>query len=167
MEVEAQSSYKNVWRLLNLPLLYSSTRDIMYLLIHNKLPVRERLHRAGLVNDPFCLCCLIPSVSDTEHYFCSCTKVSSVWNLVKQKLVQLSGENLTNFALINLTFSKCSREKEMVWLLGHYISTVWDEIYVKGGDRLQCDKFFGYLSFKYKADQQGARHRLNPIPDLQ
>ena len=89
-----------------------------------------------------------------------------MWISIKQIIVQLAGKNITNFALINLTFPKCSREKEMVWLLGHYVATVWEEIYVKGGDHLQWNKFFGFLQFKYKADQQGARQKLNPIPDL-
>jgi len=166
VEVEAQFSYKNVWRLLNLPVLYSSTRDIFYLLIHNKLPVRERLHRAGIVNDPYCRVCSYSQVADIEHYFCSCVRINNVWRSIKQKIVQLAGHNITNFALINLTFPKCSREKEMVWLLGHYVAIVWEEIHVKGGDHLQWNKFFGFLQFKYKADQQGARQKLNPIPDL-
>ena len=43
---------------------------------------------------------------------------------------------------------------------------VWRSIFVKGAVELNADQFFGFLKFKYKADQLGARLPLNPIPGL-
>ena len=161
VEIEAGFSYCNVWRLLQLPVLTSSIKDIMFLLVHNKLPVKERLHRAGMVNNPFCNVCPNALVCDKEHFFCSCLKVAAVWNVLKQKILQLMGFHTSNFALINLTFPKCSNENEIVWLLGQFISAVWTEVYVKGGGELKSQTFFGFLRFKYKADQLGAWRRLS------
>ena len=166
VEVDAGVSYHNVWRIIQLPVLESSMRDIMYLLVHNKLPVRERLYRAGLVNDPNCNACPSLPVCDKAHYFTSCVRVSNVWNEVKQKIVHLLGFNVVDDALINLTFPKCKMESEIVWLLGHYFALAWTELYIKGGDEFKGDKFFGFLRFKYKADQLGSRQKLHYIPGL-
>ena len=50
-------SLSEAWRKMWLPCLTSSTREVVYLGIHNKLQVRERLFRIGLVNDPYCVSC--------------------------------------------------------------------------------------------------------------
>ena len=60
----------------------------------------------------------------------------------------------------------CSAEKEIVWLLSTYIEKTWNDLYISGGDRLKTNEFFGYLKFKYKADQIGAQHSLDYIPGL-
>ena len=52
-EVDAGISLKLVWRRLESPVLSGSTRDVLFLLIHNKLPVKERLFRIGLSVDPY------------------------------------------------------------------------------------------------------------------
>ena len=75
------------------------------------------------------------------------------------------GVHVSNSTLINLTFPKCTNENEIVWLLGQFISAVWTEVHVKGGGELKSETFFGFLRFKYKADQLGARRRLS-IPGL-
>jgi hypothetical protein len=45
VERESGVSYKQVWRRLCNPCLTSSSREILFLLLHNKLPVRERFFR--------------------------------------------------------------------------------------------------------------------------
>ena len=76
------------------------------------------------MNSPYCQTCPNSPLCDKEHYFCSCVKVASVWNIVKQKVIQMIGVNIADFALINLTFPKCSMDNEIVWLLGQYIGAV-------------------------------------------
>ena len=56
-ELDAGVSFRVVWRRLGSPVLCSAVRDVLFLLIHNKLPVRERLFRIGLSVDPYCQAC--------------------------------------------------------------------------------------------------------------
>ena len=50
-------------------------------------------------------------------------------------------------------------------LVGSYIAWVWKEIYTFGRAWFRAEQFFGFLHFKYKADQLGARLPL-VMPDL-
>ena len=70
VETEAGVSFKRVWHFLGFPVLSSPSREICYLLVHNKLPVKERLCRVGLSNNPFCDECPGPGpiVSNVKHY---------------------------------------------------------------------------------------------------
>ena len=49
---------------------------------------------------------------------------------------------------------------------GWTIAKVWSELSVKAVDAMNLEEFFGFLTFKYKEDQQGARYPLNHIPGL-
>ena len=160
-ELKAGVSFNNVWCRINSPVLESSSSELLYLLVHNKLPVQERLFRVGLSNDPYCETCPDAINNDVKHFFCLCSRVSHVWTLVRDKLHFLTGNNATSdHDLMHLLFSSCSLEKEAVWLIGNYVWKIWDEIYVKREACITLDEFFGYLTFKYKADQTGARYQL-------
>ena len=99
VEIESGSSYKQVWRRLGNPCLTSVPREILFLLIHNKLPVRERLFRIQLAVDPYCEHCFGPSgavVCDLEHFFCACSRVIQVWERLKVMIVNLLGVEETD-----------------------------------------------------------------------
>ena len=70
-----------------------------------------------------------------------------------------------NFEFINIVFSKHLMENEAVWLIGTYVAWVWKEVYIHGKTWLRADQFLGFLRFKYKSDQLGARLPL-VIPNL-
>ena len=89
-----------------------------------------------------------------------------MWRWVKEKIVTLVRETIENSDLIRYMLPTCSAEKEIVWLLGTYFEKTWKDLYTNGCDRLKTDEFFGYLKFKYKADQLGARVNLDYIPGL-
>ena len=50
-------------------------------------------------------------------------------------------------------------------LVGTYAAWVWKEIYIHGKSWLRAEQFFGFLRFKYKSDQLGARLPF-AIPNL-
>ena len=64
--------YEPDWRRLYSPAVDAEARDILFLLVHNKLPVSERLFRVGLRQDPYCQHCVGAEIADLEHLFCSC-----------------------------------------------------------------------------------------------
>ena len=169
VETEAGVTYREVWRRLACPVLTSVAKDVLFLLLHNKLPVRERLFRIGLANDPYCEFCPGGAICDVEHFFCSCSRVAQVWGWVRGRLVDLLGLNsalVSNWELINFLFPGSSSDKEAVWLIGTYIAGAWEETFVRGRAWLRAEQFFGFLRFKYKSDQLGARVSLGFIPGL-
>ena len=54
VETEAGVCYRIIWSRLASPVLSSAVREVLFLLIHNKLPVKERMFRIGKEVDPFC-----------------------------------------------------------------------------------------------------------------
>ena len=62
--------YHIVWKRLNSPTIRLCNWDTMFLLIHNKLAVPERLHRTGFRDQPYCSYCPGNIISNVEHYFC-------------------------------------------------------------------------------------------------
>ena len=105
VEVDLGLSFKNVWKRLQNPVMSRWAVDNMYLLIHNKIPVRERLFRIGVRNDPYCEWCEGAQVSDVEHVFTTCVRTMMLWSWVRGKIVKWMGLGMvSNWELINLRF---------------------------------------------------------------
>ena len=74
--------------------------------------------------------------------------------------------DISDGKLINLCLPNNRRSNEVIWLIGTYVGEVWRSIFVKGAAELSNAQFFGFLKFKYKTDQLGARLPLSPILGL-
>ena len=55
--------------------------------------------------------------------------------------------------IVNLCFVSCSNETEIVWLVSSYVQYVWEMVHIKKLHEVKLDKFFGFLTFKYKMHQ--------------
>ena len=88
----------------------------MYLLLHNKLPVPERLFRIRLRNDPYCQTCIGAEVADVEHFFCVCEKVRRVWEWVKNEVMKHMGQqqDVTDWELLNTFLPSSAYDQENV-----------------------------------------------------
>ena len=71
----------------------------------------------------------------------------------------------SNWELLNLILPSTQFEKEMVWLLSNFVGYVWTTSYV-GDSVVKLDKFFGFLTFKYKTDKNTCGISLRQIPGL-
>ena len=151
---QSNRDYSSAWKWLHSPVVDGKARDVLFLLIHNKLPVKERLFRIGLKHDPYCLKCAGAEVSDIVHYFCTCGDVCNTWAWLKSQVVQLGqmGAGVDDWDLVNLLFPHSVRDTEIVWLVSSYVLYVWKMVYVKRVE-VKLDKFFGFLTFKYKMYQ--------------
>ena len=130
VETEAGVCYKLVWSRLASPVLSSAAREVVFLLIHNKLQVKERMFRIGKFDDPYCDECPGSVTCDVEHFFCSCAKVAHLWRWLKGRLVTMAGDCFllcSNWELINLLLPRSRTENEAVWLIRNYIYWVWFE----------------------------------------
>ena len=54
---EAVVDYKPVWKRLHCQVVDACAKDILFLLIQNKMPVPERLFRIWFRKDPYCQYC--------------------------------------------------------------------------------------------------------------
>ena len=59
------------------------------------------------------------------------------------------GRDIPDWDMINLFFPKSRHDKEMVWMLTHYVLFLWDSVHVKESD-VKLEQFIGYLKFKLK-----------------
>ena len=55
--MDSNRDYSAVWRRLHSSVVDSKARDVLFLLLHNKLPVMERHFRIGMKHDPYCPKC--------------------------------------------------------------------------------------------------------------
>ena len=164
---ESQLDYKPVWKRLFGHVLDARAKDTLYLLVHNKLPIPERLFRIGLKQDPYCRVCVGAEICDVEHFFCSCERTRLPWAWVRMKILDLSDQGLavTNWDLINLFLPSSKFEQEIVWLVGNYVSYVWENISIRNSE-VRLEKLFGFLTFKYKMDSRFSGINLAHISGL-
>ena len=162
--MNSNRDYSTAWRRLHSNVVDGKARDILFLLLHNKLPVKERLFRIGMKNDPYCLKCVGAEVHDIVHYFCSCVAVCNTWSWLKRQVVQLGQmeAGVEDEEIINLCFVKSRHETEIVWLVGSYALYVWEMVHIKKLE-VKLEKFFGFLTFKYKMDQAISPDRLQNL----
>ena len=162
--MESSREYSTAWKRLHSAVVDVKARDVLFLLLHNKLPVKERLFRIGLKHDPYCLKCDGAEVNDIVHFFCICEEVCNTWCWLKRQVVQLGQmeAGVEDEEIINLCFVKSSRETEIVWLVGSYVLYVWEMVHIKKLG-VKLEKFFGFLTFKYKMDQAISPDRLQNL----
>ena len=143
--------YKLVWKRLDNSVIDSEVRNVMFLLIHNKLPVSERMFRIGVKVDPYCSHCPGAEVDDVEHFFCYCERTRQCWSWVRLKISGLCGQGLrsSNWELLNFVLPKTQFEQGILWLIGNYVHYAWEQCHGRSS-RVFLEKFFGFLTFKYK-----------------
>ena len=78
------------------------------------------------------------------------------WVEVKAKLINMIGVDIPDKQLISYLFPKCAWDKEVIWLLGNYLYSVWTSIHVKSAESVKWEQLFGFMKFKYREDQLGA-----------
>ena len=158
--MESGKEYGQVWRRLQSGVVDEKARDILFLLLHNKLPVPERLFRIKLLRDPYCQKCTGALISDLEHLFCCCSKTEHLWLWLTSKLstfdVKLS--RVSNWDLINLFYCRTPYDEEVTWLIANYVHFVWERTFVQEVS-VNLNAFFGFLTFKYRENLNSMRLR--------
>ena len=69
------------------------------------------------------------------------------------------GDGVDDFDVINLFYANSCNDTEIVWLVSSYVLYVWETVQVKKLE-VKLDKFFGFLSFKYKIHQTTSHIKL-------
>ena len=108
------------------PVLDVETKELMFLLVNNVLPTRERLLGMGMRQDA--LCEEGDGVEDWEHLFCTCRRVQIAWAWMRRKMIHIHPVNgaLSDLESINLVIAG-GLEIDLVWFITNYISYVWNQ----------------------------------------
>ena len=137
------------------PVLEPPVQSLMFLLVHNILPVRSRLRRLNMVDSDKCL--LDDFVADVEHVFCHCVRTREGWQWIRWKINTDLIPNIyprpSDFELLNLCFVS-PHEKEIVWLVGSYVHLVWDCLHRSAG-HIDVDRMKVQLQQLYRQNQAG------------
>ena len=72
------------------------------------------------------------------------------------------GAGIDDWEIINLFFANSCHDAEIVWLLSLYVLYVWEMAQVKKLE-VKLDKFFGFLTFKYKTHQMTSQFKLKNL----
>ena len=140
-------------------------RDVLFSLVHNMYPNRQRLFQQRRTDDAVCqnpACKREALVQDIEHIFCSCYKVRSAWQWTRNKILELVTELgpplvVSNIDIILAMFPTCRQEVECIFILGTYVELVDKEV-VSGQKDLLLDTLKGVL----RAKTEFARKRAVP-----
>jgi len=164
VESKADMSYSEVWKRTQNLSLTPEMHEIVYLLVHKKLPVQERLFSIKLVDDPYCKTCLDSTQTYTccnyLHFFCDCPSVANTWSSIRDIIIGLVQANIDDQTLLTLNFPKSNYENEVMWLIGAYVEHIWHLFQSEGVSSVEKRKIFGFLKFKFKASQLGSRVQL-------
>ena len=153
VEKNSMINYKLVWRKLWSVNFSMEETNTLYLLINNKLPIPERLFRIGVKNDPYCSHCPGLEIADIPHLFCSCIRTTDVWLWLRSRILKMFNMNqITDWELLNLVLPAIRKENVVVWVIGVYVNYAWQALMIND-DIVKIDKFFGFLTFKYKQMQ--------------
>ena len=170
IEQESEASMNQVWKKILSPSLSAEVRETLYLLIHNKLPIKERMFHINLANDPYCNWCLADTpgeICDRFHMFSSCVKIKETWEDIKLLIDPLLPQkNVGSNLLLLLDFNAGKYEAEISWLLGNYVREIWTT-FVKKRRAIRRAELFGFLKFKFKSDQLGARYKMKNVFNFQ
>ena len=90
--------------------------------------------------------------------------VCNTWSWLKRQVVRLGKMDMTveDEEIVNLCFANSSCEEEIVWLISSYVLYAWETIHFKKQEVKQ-DKFFGFLTFKYKMHKAIAPDQLTNL----
>ena len=147
--------WNDIWQRLNHPVLTSKTRDIMFLVIHNILPTRDRLHRMNMSNSDICK--KLDGVEDVEHLFTGCVRTQVAWAWTRRKVIHLMPDWVrqfpSNFELLHLAY-EAILSTEILWVISMYCSYVWNEKITHGSNYSICvDKLRSVMFQEYQENQ--------------
>ena len=124
--------WDHVWFRLHHPVLESQAKDTLFMIIHNIVPNKERIHRFNMIASPLCTACGVSA--DNVHLFCECVNVREAWFWLRQRLLGLlpqNGGRISNFEFLNLMYDSGPFDSEILWLIGVYILFVWNSVICK------------------------------------
>jgi hypothetical protein len=142
-----------IWENINHPVLEVNQREIMFMLVHNILPTRERLLRLNQAVDDECV--EGDGRETMEHLFCRCRRTQVAWAWMRRKVINKypGYQGLSDFEMINLVTLSKDNTVDYVWLVTHFVCYVWARKIENNNYSIELDKFILFLRQKFALNQ--------------
>ena len=128
-------------------------RELTFMLVHNVLPTKDRLHRLNQADSNECSA--RDGVETIEHLFCQCQRVQIAWAWMRRKILNknLADPRANDFELINLVNGLDNVSKDFIFLIANYIQYVWKLKICKKDYYVQVDSLKAELQNAIKLNQ--------------
>ena len=165
-----------IWKRLENPIMERPAQEIMFKIIHNIVPNRERFFSFGthLVSHPWCLqhpWChrrflvagpLLPNErrqsivlgglrESVLHQFTQCYRVRLLWGWLRGRILELHGpESLhhSDFEMLNFAFKEGPHDNAIVWMISSYCDYIYYRV-ISRNETPNLEKFIASLKYKH------------------
>ena len=128
-----------VWKRVNNIVHDTLAKDIMFRIIHNIIPNRQRLFKLNQCTNPFCLEEVIERDNiavggpqeDNLHLFASCKRTREPWLWLRRRILELlppNSDNLSNWEILHLSFPEYIHENTICWIISSYCDIIWNDM---------------------------------------
>ena len=103
-DIAVEDWYDKIFKRLSNPIVETSARNTVWMLIHNIMPNRDRMFKFNRADDNLCKLCHVKE--DNIHQFSECARVIESWTWLKENICEnmLQRTACTNFDLLFLNF---------------------------------------------------------------
>ena len=161
-----EADWDQVWVRLQSPVLGLIGRELLFMVIHNIMNNKDRMHKFNMAASPNCSTCKVSQ--DNVHLFCECLNVREAWFWLRQRFLGIlppdSGAT-SNFEFLNLMFQSSTADNEIVWLLGVFLKLVWDNVICKK-KTLSLHLLKTHCTMQYQSHQKSKKPTLGHIVGL-
>lgn len=143
-----------VWKYINNPVLDVYQRELLFMLVHNILPTRERLFRLNQADNA--VCSEGDGVESVEHLFCTCRRVQVAWAWMRRLILNknLALPTVSDFELLHSLSGLDDGTCDLVWLISNYVEFVWKQKTSKATYFIDVDILKLYLSDVFQQNQK-------------
>ena len=178
LSVLSGQQWEYLWARVSSKVLEPVDREVVWRLVHNILPTRERLARLGVVDltavdgrrvtSADCNRCNLGQRDTVTHMFTECGLVREAWMWVRRRmLMMLPGDmaGLSNFEFCHMLFPRGMWEVQLTWMVGTFMGWVYMESVVRG--RMVSDKQVrGYMRYKFNECLRKKMPEIGYIPEF-
>ena len=179
-----------IWERLENPIMERSAQDLMFKIVNNIVPNRERFYKFGthLVSHPWFLqkechstrseagpllpgerrkSIVVGGLSESVvHQFTQCHRVVIMWNWLRGRIAVLFSDRpliYSDFELLNLAFHESNFENELVWLISNYCDYIYNKVIVRN-ENANLDKLREHLKYKQAENVSQNRPTISYLP---
>ena len=133
------NDWENTWRLARLPGLGSEITTFLWRMLHKLLPTQDRVHRMVRNQNasPNCQLCDEETLENQQHAFFQCSfNANAGASLLRGLSGLVPGITSDQVLLLDIEPEAADDEHPAVWLVGHYLSSIWASRVAKKAIRL-------------------------------
>ena len=165
--------WTEVWRRLSSDMLDPKGKHILFQVINDVMPTRERVNRIQqnfnqerrTVWSSDCLSCP-GQLQDVEHFLTSCSRVQESWLWLRGVLERVTNiDDVSNFDMCHLNWPVEMRDKDIVWAMGVWTTLVFEEVYVKN-KVITVEITRGVFKYKYLESKNQRMPDIDYIPQI-